>query len=156
MKQVVDPTMLFGTWILVAVEIRYSNGDVSYPWGIEPDGHLVYAADGYMSAVISAHNREHFTTNDILTGSMEEQARAARSYISYGGPYELQGNEVTHHVAVSLFPNWIGQAQKRFIELVDSERLILRSAPLLASGREGIGYLIWQRRDQDLDSSTQL
>lgn len=148
MKQSIDPAILIGTWKLVAVEIRFSNGDIIYPWGLQAAGHLVYAADGYMSAVISAGERAHFATDDLLTGTIEEQARAARSYISYGGPYEVQGNEVIHHVEVSLFPNWIGQQQRRFIETVDAEQLVLRSAPLLASGREGIGYLIWKRRAQ--------
>ncbi|GER86939.1 hypothetical protein KDW_11010 [Dictyobacter vulcani] len=148
MKQNIDPAVLTGTWKLAAVEIRFSDGDIIYPWGLQARGHLVYAADGYMSAVISASERVHFTTDDILTGTIEEQARAARSYISYGGPYEIHGNEVIHHVEVSLFPNWVGQQQRRFIEAVDGEQLILRSAPLLASGREGIGYLIWKRHVQ--------
>ncbi|GCE17683.1 lipocalin-like domain-containing protein [Dictyobacter kobayashii] len=144
MEQDISPTDLIGTWKLVSVEMRYSDGDVRYPWGMHANGHLVYSADGYMSAVIAAGERPLFTTGDILEGSLEEQAGAARSYVSYGGPYELHSNEVIHHVEVSLFPNWIGQAQRRYIELVDDKQLILRSAPLLASG-QGIGYLIWRR-----------
>ncbi|GHO87336.1 lipocalin-like domain-containing protein [Dictyobacter formicarum] len=145
MEQVIAPADLIGTWKLVSVELRYSDGDVRYPWGTHAKGHLLYSAEGYMSAVIASAERPLFATEDVLTGSVEEQAQAARSYVSYGGPYELHGNEVTHHVEVSLFPNWVGQAQLRYIEALDNKQLILRSAPILANGKQATGYLIWRR-----------
>lgn len=153
MDKIIAPADLVGTWKLVSVEMRYSNGDVRYPWGTHANGHLLYSAEGYMSVALATGERPLFTTEDILTGSLEEQAQAARSYVSYGGTYELQeGNEITHHVEISLFPNWVGQAQLRYIEVVDDKQLILRTAPILANGKQGTGYLIWSRYAPNSDN----
>ncbi|GCE03907.1 lipocalin-like domain-containing protein [Dictyobacter aurantiacus] len=152
MEQIIAPADLIGTWKLASVEMRYSDGDIRYPWGTHARGHLVYSSDGYMSAVIATDDRPLFATEDILAGSLEEQARAARSYVSYGGPYELHGNEVTYHVEVSLFPNWVGQAQLRYIEMVDDRQLILRSVPILANGKQGTSYLTWHKYAPGIDS----
>ncbi|GLV57210.1 hypothetical protein KDH_40470 [Dictyobacter sp. S3.2.2.5] len=152
MELVIAPADLIGTWKLASIEMRYSDGDVRYPWGTHASGHLVYSPDGYMSMALATGERQLFATEDILAGSLEEQAQAARSYVSYGGPYELHGNEVTHHVKASLFPNWVGQAQLRYIEMVDDQQLILRSAPILANGKQGTGYMIWHKYAPGIDS----
>jgi hypothetical protein len=146
MTQTVLSTTLVGTWKLVSAEVRYSDGDVSYPYGMYPQGYLMYSDDGFMSAVITVNERSFFTVDDIFGGTIEEQAQAARTYLSYCGPYSLNGHEVTHHVDVSLFPNWMGQDQRRYVEYVDDKQLVLRAMPLFLAGREGTSYLIWQRR----------
>lgn len=49
-----------------------------------------------------------------------------------------------HHVEGSLFPNWVGTAEKRFFT-VEGTRLLLKSAPFMAGGGEITGYVIWER-----------
>ena len=43
------------------------------------------------------------------------------------------GWKVIHHVELSLFPNWCGTDQERFIEL-DGERLTITTAPVQVGG----------------------
>ena len=58
---------------------------------------------------------------------------------------QMDGGVVEHHVDVSLFPNWIGDVQKRFVDLVGDE-LVLAS-PLItdATGTSVTPRLRWRR-----------
>ena len=136
---------LIGTCKLVSVEVHYESGEMIYPWGHSPQGHIVYSPDGYMSAVIASSERPLFAVNDLLEGTIEEQAQAARTYLSYGGPYRVEGDKVVHSVEVSLFPNWVGMKQVRYIDNIAADHLVLRTPPMLLAGQSGAGYLIWQR-----------
>lgn len=137
-----------GTWRLVSMELRDAMGQVSYPFGRDALGFIMYTADGYMTANIMRPNRSLFAAGDLLAGAVEEQAAAAASYISYAGPYELREDRVIHRVEVSLFPNWVGTIQERFFEFAD-DRLSLSTAPLLLDGRERRAYLVWERATVD-------
>ena len=67
-------------------------------------------------------------TEDSLGGTLEEKARAASGFMAYCGRYEVHGDHVVHHIEQSLFPNWVGTSQKRFIEL-EGDRLTLPRTP---------------------------
>lgn len=75
---------------------------------------------------------------------MEEMAQAAESYVSYCGRYSLGKGSVTHHIEASLYPNWVGTDQKRFIEF-DGEKLLLSTPSFLIYEKEQRAYLIWER-----------
>jgi len=78
-----------GTWRLVLMEARSSDGNVTYPWGEDAGGLIMYSPEGYMSVVLFSAGREHFGTSDILAGSEKHLAVAARTYLSYAGRYEV-------------------------------------------------------------------
>jgi hypothetical protein len=84
------------------------HGTISYPLGRDAVGVIVYTDDGYMFVAIMCPDRQPFAAGDLLKGSGEEKARAAETYVSYCGRYELHGDTVIHHVELSLFPNWSG------------------------------------------------
>jgi hypothetical protein len=117
---------------------------VSHPFGRDPQGYLIYTADGYMSAVLTPVARLPFAAGDILRGTGAEQARAAATCIAYAGRYMVQEGRVLHHVETSLFPNWVGGAQERRYEL-NGDRLPLSTAPLLQDGQERCALLVWER-----------
>ena len=54
------------------------------------------------------------------------------------------GDRVVRHVELSLFPNWVGSDQERFVELAE-DRLALSASPLLLAGRYQVPRLIWER-----------
>ncbi len=139
-----DAHPLVGTWRLVTWEARSADDEVSYPFGRDAIGYIIYSADGYMSVVIMRANRPIFATGDLLAGSIEERAEAAAGYISYVGRYEMREGMVIHYVEASLFPNWIGSIQERFCEFVGN-RLSLSTAPILSGGIERRQYLLWER-----------
>jgi len=112
--------------------------------GEDAQGYIMYNPDGYMSVVIARSHRATFENGDLGGGTDEELARAAATYISYCGRYELQPGRVLHHVEASLFPNWVGTTQERFCELQGSA-LTLSAAAVLYAGQERRAYLVWQR-----------
>jgi hypothetical protein len=136
--------LFLGTWRLLSVEIRTSDGQVSYPAGHDPVGYIMYNEQGYMSVAFMGANRAGFASGDLRGGSTAEKVAAFDSYFSYCGKYEIQGEKVLHHIEVSLFPNWIGITQERFFEL-SGDRLSLSTPPLLISGIQQTSHLIWQR-----------
>jgi hypothetical protein len=135
---------LIGTWRLVSYELESADGAISYPYGQDPSGYLIYAADGYMSVAFMTSGRVPYASGDRLRSTPEERAAAADSYVSYCGRYELRDDRVIHHIEVSLFPNWVGVAQTRYITLAGN-RLTLRTPPLLMGGSTQTGHVTWER-----------
>lgn len=135
---------LIGTWRLVSYELESATGAISYPYGQDPSGYLIYAADGYMSVAFMTGGRVSYAAGDRLRGTPEERAAAADSYVSYCGRYEVRNDRVIHHIEVSLFPNWVGVAQTRYITLAVN-RLTLRTPPLLMGGSTQTGHVTWER-----------
>ena len=133
-----------GTWRLVSCELRKMDGHASYPFGLAPVGYIMYNEDGYMSVVIMSANRPKFAVGDIRGGTIEEKVAAADTYISYCGRYEIQGDNVIHHIEVSFFPNWIGVDQERIFEF-DGDKLSLSTPPFQIEGVQQTAHLIWER-----------
>jgi hypothetical protein len=135
---------LFGTWKLKSLETRASDGSVSYPWGKETLGYVIFSPEGYFSVAIMNANRKRFPSQDMKGGSLEERANAADSYISYSGPCEIEKNRFRVKVEVSLFPNWVEGFQDRYYK-IEGKTLSISTTPTLVSGKEQIGYLIFER-----------
>jgi hypothetical protein len=135
-----------GAWRLVSWENRAADGEDSYPMGTDALGYLLYTADGRFSVTISRRGRPGFAAGDLLGGTTEEQARAVQDFVAYTGRYSFLGDRVIHHVELSLFPNWIGSDQERWVELA-GRRLILSASPLLLAGKRQVPRLVWERVD---------
>jgi hypothetical protein len=135
---------LIGTWRLVSWENRGSDGQISYPLGKDALGYIMYNPDGYMFVAIMRPNRGRFAAEDLLSGSTEEKAQAAGTYVSYCGRYEFRGATVVHRVELSLFPNWVGGDQERLVE-VTGDRLTLSTRPILLGGMQRTARLVWKR-----------
>jgi len=136
-----DP--FIGTWRLLSYEIRREDGEINYPWGQDPVGLLIYSGDGYMSVAMMSASRTRFADKDVKKGTDEEKAAAVDTYVSYSGRYEINEDTVTHHVEVSLFPNWVGNDQKRTFQF-DGNRLTL-STPLPGGDMQRSAHLVWER-----------
>jgi hypothetical protein len=76
MDQVHAHDALVGAWRLVSWENQAADGQVTYPMGPDPNGYVLYAADGRFSVTISRPGRPGFAAGDLLGGSTQEQARA--------------------------------------------------------------------------------
>lgn len=134
---------LIGTWRLLSYEQRDSSGDISRPFGENPAGYLFYGADGYMSVSIMPMGRPNFLSTKIGAGTTEEKIAAFDTYTSYCGTYEIKGDTVTHHIELSLYPNWSGLDQQRRFEL-SGDQLTLSARLKMAEG-EAFAQATWQR-----------
>jgi hypothetical protein len=137
---------LVGGWRLVSWENRAADGQVTYPMGTDALGALLYTADGRFSITISRRSRAGFAAGDLLGGTIVEQARAVEDFVAYAGRYSFHGDRVVHHVELSLFPNWVGSDQERWVELA-GDRLTLSASPLLLAGKQQVPRLVWERVD---------
>jgi len=140
-----DKSQLLGTWQLESWSIGYADrDDVTYPFGDDPVGLLIYSQDDWMSASIARRERQALPADvpfrridaELLAGSY-------RDYFHYAGRYRVVGDDVIHYVTQSLNPNFVGTEQLRHIEL-DGETLVL-------SGRDDAGgvarfhQLVWHK-----------
>lgn len=119
-SQDIAPTLI-GTWNLISyTEVRRDQED-GHPFGDEPEGYLIYSAEGYVSAHLM-------------------KPESSIDQIAYSGRFEVdeQHRTVTHIPSVALIPSWIGSNQVRLVEL-GGDRLTLRVAG------EVVSRLEWRR-----------
>jgi len=142
----VQNEQLIGSWKLVSCEARSPNGEVSYPYGRNPFGMLIYHSDGNVFVLLMRRNRPKFASDDPWGGTPEETKTAFEGFNAYCGTYKVNEKKgtVTHHVEGCLFPNWVGIDQERFLEC-SGDQLTLSTPPMLVSGRRSTVRLIWAR-----------
>lgn len=135
---------LVGTWRLVKVSNSRRDGGVDdQPWGAAPTGLLIYTSEGTMAAVISYGGRR-FLSADRVAAPVGERAEAFATFFAYGGHYSVDGNRLTHQVALASVENWVGTDLVRTFEL-SGARLTLRTPPVLVAGEELGAELVWER-----------
>ena len=137
-------TDLVGTWTLASWEVVDADGGVERPFGPAPVGYITYTSDGFMAVAFMPSDRKPFAAADILGGSPDEKCAAVETYISYCGRYEVQGDQVYHHIEASLFPNWTGVTQERIVNL-QGDTVRLSTPPLLIKGKVRTAHLVWRR-----------
>lgn len=112
-----------GTWVLLDWVQDYDDGRRIYPFGEDAVGTIVYSGDR-MSCIMSRSGRAPFAAGGQWNADDADKARAYGEMMAYAGGFSIEGNEVLHHVDLSLFPNWIGGVQRRRAAL-NGDRLSL-------------------------------
>ena len=143
---------LIGVWALVSYIDKQRDKDDVHPFGPEPQGFLIYTADGFVSAQLMRPGRPIFSSSDWHNGTPEEYRASGSGYIAYCGIYEVDEEKATvsHIPAVSLLPNLIHERQCRSIDL-QGDRLILRAAGApIADGDYITSRLEWRRITPDV------
>jgi hypothetical protein len=82
--------------------------------------------------------------DERLTRGYARRKVAIREHVwSLPWTVRVRDGRVIHHVEVSLFPNWRGTDQERFVD-VDGDRLTITTAPLQIGGTTS-SRLAWER-----------
>jgi hypothetical protein len=117
---------IIGAWTLRHYVDIAAGVPVFQPFGLQPEGLLIYTADGYMSALLMASGRQRFSGNGLREGSPYEYVEAGKTFIGYSGTYEVDEarSVVTHTPHVAFAPNMVGNAQERAVK-IDDDFLIL-------------------------------
>lgn len=110
-------TNITGRWIVESWEQRYDDGRIAYPLGKHVEGFIQYQADGLMLCMLSRADRAPFVKGGQWNAPDDEKAMAYSSFLAYAGSFTVDGDLITHHVDLSLFPNWKGGDQKRKFRL---------------------------------------
>jgi len=136
---------LVGTWRLVMWTSESDDG-VERPMGERPEGIVVYTADGTMITTIGRAGRQPIEGADMQGGPVEQRLDAVATFIAYSGTFHVEGGDVVHEVAMSLFPNWVGTSQRRHVTLsATGDELTLSADPFVVHGRLGRQVLTWRR-----------
>ena len=98
------------------------------PWREGSTGLLMYTSDDYMSAAVA----------------FVEKLSDAPRYVAYCGPFEFDGDQVTHHIQVSSETGLVGADRVRKVSF-EPETLSLSSSPSLCGGDGTTATLVWRR-----------
>lgn len=139
---------LIGTWKLIKWTVEMEGGRVIRPFRGKSTGLLTYTDEGRMVASLMRTDREVIGTRSFAEAKAFERATAAAGYLSYAGSYEVIGDEVHHHVELSLFPDWVGGTQVRHIEWIENSNGttdLELSATHAPNERSAVNRLRWHR-----------
>ena len=119
------------------------------PWGGKATGLLTYTEDGRMWAALMATDRPDIPTRTVSAAPPAMRAAAAAGFVTYAGSYSIDGDDVIHHVEVSLLPNWVGTSERRHIDWIQTDNgldLELTTPPTdTDGGRVFVQWLQWTR-----------
>jgi len=136
-----DGDALIGSWKLDSFELKSATGEISHPYGEKLTGYLFYNEDGFMSAAFMSAERGRIGDGEL---SKAAEASSYDLFMSYTGPFEVNGDKVTHSVEVSSLEAFIGSIQERWFK-IDGDRLDLLTAPLAVGSDAPVGRLVWHR-----------
>jgi hypothetical protein len=132
-----DSVGLRGTWQLVAINTRWSDGRMSQPWGPAPIGQLTYAADGRMTALLMDDRRNQANGQPVPA---DVQANVAAYYGTYA--VDSLRHTVTHHVVASIRASEAGAIERTY--RLKGDTLVLTAAAIY-EGASVIHTLVWHR-----------
>jgi hypothetical protein len=131
---------------MVSYQGQGVDGKMSYPLGKDLLGLLYYTDQGFMSVQVMKLDRPKYSSDDLHFSLMEEMAAAANGYIAYAGRFSVDeaAGTVTHHIQLSLSPNWVATDQIRFVVL-SADHLHLSAGAVLINGMLQAPHSTWQR-----------
>ncbi len=135
-----------GTWSLVAVENINPDSSKTLPYGISPQGLLVFEPNGDYAIQILKAVRPKVVANDKNKATPEENATLVQGNNSHFGKYSVDENKytITFKVEHAFYPNWEGTVQERTYTL---ESNVLRYVVTHTTNGGAItAVVVWKRK----------
>src|SRR5258708_6321411 len=97
-----------GAWTLLRSDNIKDDGTHVPGYGPNPEGLLVFTADGHYSLQIIRYGRPAFASKDRLAGAAAENKAAVQGTISHFGTYTVDeaAKSLPFPTPPSPFPNW--------------------------------------------------
>jgi hypothetical protein len=128
--------LLVGTWTLLLTDYIKDDGTHVAGFGPNPDGSLIFTADGHYSLHIIRYGRPAFASKDRLKGTADENKAAVQGMISHFGTYTVDeaNKTIAFRIAASSFPNWDATTQKRAVTAITDDVLTYNTPAASTSG----------------------
>jgi hypothetical protein len=117
---------LLGTWRLISWQVAV-DGTIVKPFGENPQGYLVYTADGHVLVNFAARDRAELFGSSGYRGPVLLQTAEANTplgFAGYCGTFEVRDGQAIHHRDLSVRPSLDGHEETRSV-MLDGDRLIL-------------------------------
>ena len=134
-----------GGWRLRRWTITHGDGRIVFPFGDKASGLILYTPDGAMSAIIAEAGRKALSSPSMKTAPEAERAHAFSSFFAYGGRFEIEDDEVVHHVTTALNPALVGTEQRRRMQFNADGSLTLSADEQDGQGGMRRHAIEWQR-----------
>ena len=95
-----------------------------------------------MAAVLAGTHRPELKSPSGSAASEAQRSESLLNFLAYAGRYEVRGDRVFHHVAVSVFTNLIGTTLERQFK-ISGDTLTIRTLPPEIWGSSNV--LVWKR-----------
>lgn len=133
-----------GRWYVQSWTQEYDDGRVTHPFGEKLEGFIEYG-EGTMFCLVTRSPRTLFSSGAQWDASDADKAAAYNEFLSYAGSYTLDDGHVTHHVELSIFPNWQGGSQRRRIVWGENGELMLIARLEEGTPNARTARLTWRR-----------
>jgi Lipocalin-like domain len=139
---------LVGSWALVRVDNLMPDGSRIHLYGADPQGMLVFDAQGRYALQILRGDRAKFASNDKAEATPEEFRAATLGSNTHFGRYAVDETHhtVTFHIDHASFPNWEGTEQVRQLQIDHAHLTYIVPTP--TSGAGAVGEVEWKRLAQ--------
>lgn len=131
-----------GIWKLISFSIESQDG-VSYPYGKEAIGYIIYTSDDIVSVHMMSVPRMKESQYQFQLGTDIEKIEAADNFGGYVGRYEVNGNEITHFPEICGFPSFLNVPQKRQAQLLGNTLVL----SCIDSNSRNESTIVWERVD---------
>jgi hypothetical protein len=114
---------IVGTWKLVHSLANDKEGNVTYPFGRDAVGYIIYSECGRMSVQICRKQRSPFSNDKLKKATAEDAMALTQDYLAYFGRYEIDEEKriVSHSLEGALCPNFVGSTLQRQFEFYDNK-----------------------------------
>jgi len=134
---------LVGTWTLVSVTLEQDGKKTDF-YGPNPQGQLIYDADGHVSVIITRSDLAKFASKNRQSGTPEENKAVVQGSLAYFGTYSVSETDktISIHIESCTFPNWKGIDREASFNISGDE--LSTTNPTTSIGA-GTAYLVWKR-----------
>ena len=121
---------LIGTWLMVTNTTTGPDGTKVDTYGPNGKGIAIFESNGRFALVTIRSDLPRFASNNRGTGTADENRAVVQGSLAYFGTYSVNEAERSYTVQIeaSIFPNWVGTAQKRMIAISGDEFTITNPA----------------------------
>ena len=124
-KVKVSKKQLVGTWAYTSVQLERADGSKVEPWGPNPNGTLIFTANGRYALQLARTDLRKFASKDRMKGTPEENQAVVHGSIAYFGTYTVNEADGSYTLKVegSSYPNDYGNNLNRTVTFLSANEL---------------------------------